>query len=379
MKQIMTHTINLQGSNYEIGRQLGRRAAANPVLKAVLTASFDGFHADEAAKAAELFDRWCPGLTEELTGFADVLGVSPDQIYYSAMTYLHPNCSHMGLLPQMTENGHPLLARNYEFNDNMEEFLLAKTSVNGKYTHLGTCVLNFGREDGFNDQGLAVTMSSCGFPVGAVKDMRRPVVTGLQYWAVIRSLLENCRDVDEAIDFLKGMPIAYNLNMILMDKHGHAALLETLDGSMACKKLTETDEIPYLYATNHALIKELAAREPQAMNNSLLRCQWIENRLKDRRDVSREELKTMLLSQYPDGLCCHYYEDFFGTTKSMVIDPVDGTIDLCWGGRQENGWRRYDIHQPMADTDIPAELSLERADPEMFTFVPMNMENLWNI
>lgn len=41
------------------------------------------------------------------------------------------------------------------------------------------------------------------------------------------------------------------------------------------------------------------------------------------------------MAKYPDGLCCHYFEEFFGTTKSMVISPTDGTIKLCWGGRME--------------------------------------------
>lgn len=373
MKPIMTHTIDLQGSSYEIGCLLGRRAAADPVLRAAYTAGFEGFGADEARKVTELFDRWCPGLTEELAGFSDVLKVSPEQIVYMAQTYLHPGCSHMALLPGMTENGHPLLARNYEFNDNMEDFILAKTSVTGKHAHIGTCVLNFGRDDGFNDQGLAVTMSSCGFPVGADKHMRRPAITGLQFWAVIRSVLENCGNVEEAVDFLKEMPIAFNLNLILLDKRGHAALLETLDGNLAYKMVTEADEIPYLHATNHALIKELSVREPQALRNSLIRSRWIEAKLNSRDTFSKEDLKTMLLSKFPDGLCCHYYQEFFGTTKSMVIDPIDGTIDLCWGGRPENGWRRYDIHQPMDNADIPVELLLEKADPAIFEFVPLDI------
>jgi hypothetical protein len=88
-----------------------------------------------------LFDRCCPGLNEEIQGFADALGVDPMQITYYAMTYLKPGCSQLVLLPGLTKNGHTLLARNYEFSEKFEDFTLARTSVTGKYTHLGSSVL----------------------------------------------------------------------------------------------------------------------------------------------------------------------------------------------------------------------------------------------
>ncbi|WP_376739045.1 carcinine hydrolase/isopenicillin-N N-acyltransferase family protein [Paenibacillus sp. 598K] len=36
--------------------------------------------------------------------------------------------------------------------------MLARTSVTGKYTHMGTSTMSFGRDDGFNEHGLAVTI-----------------------------------------------------------------------------------------------------------------------------------------------------------------------------------------------------------------------------
>jgi len=34
----------------------------------------------------------------------------------------------------------------------------------------------------------------------------------------------------------------------------------------------------------------------------------------------------------------------------MVIDPTDGTIELCWGGQLENGWHKYSIQEPLTFT-----------------------------
>lgn len=66
--------------------------------------------------------------------------------------------------------------------------MLVRTSVTGKYTHMGTSTMSFGRDDDFNEHGLAVTMSACGFPVGAVPFLRAPKVKGLHFWAAIRAL-----------------------------------------------------------------------------------------------------------------------------------------------------------------------------------------------
>jgi len=371
--KIKTRTIELSGSNYEIGAALGRMTAAIPQLKALHTAGLPGLDADAAERASALFSQWCPGLNEELQGFADALQVPVTQIIYYGMTYLRPNCSQIALLPALTESGRPLLARNYEFSHEAEDFTLVKTRVKGKYAHLGTSVLHFGRDDGFNESGLAVTMSSCGFPVGALAAMRKPKLAGLQFWAVIRTLLENCQNVREALDYTAEMPIAYNLNLMLLDRTGNIALVETLDGRRAVKHISRGEGEQYLCATNHPVLPELIPYEPKAMRHSWQRYEWIRGRLAGAGAVTSKDLQEMLLAPYPDGLCCHCFREFLGTTKSMVIDPAGGTIELCWGGRRENGWHKYSIQAPLAFTENEIEISFDRFKPEMGEYVPLDV------
>ncbi|ACL21997.1 peptidase C45 acyl-coenzyme A:6-aminopenicillanic acid acyl-transferase [Desulfitobacterium hafniense DCB-2] len=371
MLTIQTHTAEFTGTNYEIGYQLGKLTAAIPPLRAAHTAGMENFGPKQAEEAAKLFDRWCPGLTDELRGFADALAVKPEGVFFYGMTYLLPRCSHIALLPGLTAERKPLLARNYEFSHEAEDFCLTKTSVTGKYTHMGTSVLHFGRDDGFNEHGLAITISSCGFPVGALPTMRAPKLKGLQFWAVIRALLENCKDVSESLEYLEGMPIAYNLNMILMDKAGNAALFETLDGLSAVKRIGPDPAEQMLYVTNHPVLPELKSMEPQVMAHSARRYDYIQEQLAGRDRITKEQLKKMLLAKYPDGLCCHYFEEFFGTTKSMVISPADGRIDLCWGGRAENGWHIYDITQHLENQTKAIQINMEKALPETYAWQPL--------
>jgi predicted choloylglycine hydrolase len=363
----MTHVkasyLELKGTYYEIGQKLGQITASIPPLKTFLTSGWHQFNSQDAALAKELFDRWCPGLNEEIQGFADALGVNPIQVTYYAMTYLIPGCSQMVLLPGLTENRRVLLARNYEFSHQMEDFTLTRTSVEGKYTHLGSSVMQLGRDEGLNEHGLAVSMSSCGFPVGAPEEMRRPALRGLQFWAVIRTLLENCKDVSESLAFLEGMPIAYNINLLLADRSGYAALVETVDGHMATKQIHSTNQIQYLHATNHVVLPELKQYEPKIMKHSFQRYDTIRQYLDHADHINPDDIKGFLLTRYPQGLCCHYYNDFFGTTKSMVMDLNEGKIDVCWGGLASNGWQTFWVNRPLEEGVQPVELSLEK--PQM--------------
>ncbi len=369
MMKLAANYLELKGTNFEIGQKLGRIIAGIGPGKAFHTSGWHQFEENDARSARELFGRWCPGLNEELQGFADVLGIRPEQATYYVMTYLKPRCSQVVILPGLSADGHVRLARSYEYSHEAEDFTLARTSVAGKYTHLGTSVMLMGRDEGMNECGLAVSMSSCGFPVGTYETMRNPALRGLQFWAVIRTLLENCRDVGEALSYLDGMPIAYNINLLLADKSEQAALVETLDGRKAVKPIDNQGAVQYLHATNHAVLPELKPYEPKAMRNSLHRYAYMRNLLEKATKITPADLKTMLLGKYPDGLCCHFYADYMGTTKSMLMDLNLGQIDICWGGLESNGWQSHLVTHPLVEHQQPVQITGERAQPAFFEFI----------
>ena len=226
MEKANVNIFELCGTNYEIGYQLGKIAMNYPEFAKMQKCSPGAFTEEQATQMTEMFDCYCPGLNEELQGFAEAIGIKRLQMVYYAMTYLTPGCPLLAVLPKLTENGHVMVARNYEFSHKLEDFSFCKTKVTGKYAHMGGSIMQFGRGEGINECGLMVGQTSCGMPVGNMKVMRKPAIIGLQFWAVIRSLLENCKNVNEAVYSLKDMPIAYNINLILADKHGRAALFE---------------------------------------------------------------------------------------------------------------------------------------------------------
>lgn len=359
MEKASVNIFELCGTNYEIGYQLGKIAMNYPQFAERQTCSPGTFTEEQAAQMTEMFDCYCPGLNEELQGFAQAIGTSGLQMVYYAMTYLTPGCSLLAVLPELTANGHVLAARNYEFSHKMEDFSFCKTKVTGKYAHIGGSVMQFGRSEGLNECGLMVASTSCGMPVGNMEIMRRPAVTGLQFWAVIRSLLENCKDVTEAVQSLTDMPIAYNINLLLADKTGRTVLFETLDGKKALEEINATTAKQYLHSTNHAHLPEIIELEPLAMEHSVCRYKFIECYMERAEKLTTDALKELLLSKYPLGLCCHWYDEFFGTIKSMVFDVTLGTVEICWGGMSGNGWKTYSLDTDMQEESLMVDIKAE--------------------
>lgn len=332
----------VKGTHYEIGKQLACKEATRG---AFLPAP--AFWGDkELEEALALYEQYCPGIVEELKGYAEASGGRIKDIAYTWMSYLVPRCSGLIVLGSQMNDGHTRLARNYEFSVGTdEEVALCKTTVEGKYAHIGGTVAVFGRHEGINECGLAVSMSSCGIPVSNIQGMRPAGIKGLQFWAVIRSLLENCKNVDEALKLALDMPIAFNINLYLADASGKAALLETMNGKAAYEIIDETTEKKYLYGTNHIAIPSLQKEEPMAMENSIVRFNALREFTKSHETLKEEAIRDFLLAKYPEGMTAYYYDGWFGTVKSMVMDTVARRLSVCWFGQASNGWEDYTFEE----------------------------------
>ena len=342
MKNVSVNFFELKGTSYEIGKQLGYMVLENPYLKDFFLSSFKAVSEDEKY-IYELFDNYCPGLNEELQGFADILRVEKSRLIYVSLTYLSPACSQIVILPNKTKNHHIFLARNYDYSEQMDDFCFSKTTVKGKYSHVGTNVMQFGRGEGMNECGLAVSQSACGRPVNNYQAGKHPKVVGLQFWAVVRTLLENCKNVKEALDTLSDMPIGCNINLMLADKSGEAALIEIMDGRKEVKLIQDDMKVDYLIATNHIHISSMMSMEPYATKNSITRYRCLKQWITQNSNIDELKIKKLLLTPYPDGLMLPFYEDSFGTIKSIVFNLSLGNIEICWGGLETNKWYLFNI------------------------------------
>lgn len=360
---------NLEGTPYEIGKQLSAMCVQIPELVNRIILEKPIFSSKELKEIYDMFDSYCDGINEEIRGFADTLNVHQEQVLYYVSTYLKRGCSLMTVLPSKTDDGHMLMARNYDFNDKMEDIILVNTNVTGKYAHIGSLISMFGRGDGMNDQGLAVCQASAGMPVGNFEGGRKPAITGLQFWAVIRSILENCKDVNESIEYAMSVPLAYNINLMIADKFGNAVLIESYNGKKTFKKCDETTKEQFLCATNHLVLPELIHLEPMHLKTSDVRYQLIQNILVSKAQLTIENLKELLSEKYPKGLCCHYYDEFFGTLRAMIFDVTDGKLEICFGSPKNNQWYTFKVNESVKQAVFPVHLEREIAPSDFYDIV----------
>ncbi|MDN5789451.1 MAG: C45 family autoproteolytic acyltransferase/hydrolase [Micrococcales bacterium] len=205
----------------------------------------------------------------------------------------------------------PLLVRNYDYDLDLFEGVIASTNWSGKRKVIGTSDLLWGLLDGMNEDGLVVSLTFGG---------RSDVGEGFGIPLVVRYLLETCADVEAAIAALDGLPIAQSYNLTLADTSGaHATVFVTPGEPIAVSDLT--------VATNHRL-DEVERPEHARRLNSLPRQEHL-TRLLDE-GTARHRLVEAFLDE---PLRAEQYTIGFGTLYTAAYRPAAGAVTYRWPGQ----------------------------------------------
>lgn len=364
MKTGLFRHVVMEGSAYEVGKMQAKWFADAPRehidLMIAAAGKLDKASAAEAKAAASFLETHCPGLGEEIAGFADGWGVPPEVIAYHSLTAIRSsNCSHFAVLPAITADGHLYVGRSYEWSRD-DELRLCTTRIRGQAAHLGFSLFLFGRYDGINEHGLCVAMSA-GVPCSMPSDR------GLRFWAVIRTLLDRCKRVDEALDLFASLPISFNWNLTIADRTGQAALVECACAHRAVKRIGPETAEKSLYSTNHFTLPGMQAYDQNRMRQSVQRYNALKSRLPSASSSgTKEKLRTILSTPMPEGVCCHYYDDGLGTLWSILFDVTAGKTEICFGSPVVNPWRSFGLNGPVGVTTYPAQFPGENSAKELW-------------
>ncbi|MFX1478169.1 MAG: C45 family autoproteolytic acyltransferase/hydrolase [Promethearchaeota archaeon] len=343
----------LEGTSYEIGKQIADLLYKDNKLPLELLISGSinpqklGFK--EFKDVQEFMEKYCPGINDEMQGLADRMDVNVKNIiFYNWILSGPPNmfgCTHFSVLGKATADNHTLTGRSYEWYAEQEDFILYTTRVKGKPKHIGFSGLTFGRAEGLNEYGLGITMSN-----GGIFGKKLENDKGFIFWLVIRAILENCKNVEEAIKFIKNIPVLGFFNFIISD-NGTIVLIECADGIKAFKKINRNSEEYHLSASNSYTLPETVKYNEFnieiRLKSSKLRCAIVENALKkDFPQITKETIRIILSKCIPQGVCGHWYSDGFGTDWSMIFDNTEPHVEVCFGAPTHNEWRRFNFDNP---------------------------------
>ena len=355
------HHVVVEGSPYEVGQQLAQfvksnTAAAN-FFKAAMKFSKSplklGFSDFESLQ--QFVEEHCPGITEELRGLTDGLGVKQDKFPFWGFSCnpLTParRCSQLALLPSITSDGHLYMGRSYEWTFTEEELMLLTTRVKGKASHIGFSLALASRYDGINEHGFIVSMTGGGIFNVPLRQK------GLACWVVIRSLLDQSKSVKDALSKIQPSMISGHFSLVLADARGHAALIEFADGDMEVKQINSDDTEPWIFSVNHYNLPNITKHNKLncgIITHSTLRQALITDLIKEKRPkISKEDLRQLFATSHPDGLCNYFYRDGFGTLWSMLFDVTERTVDVCFSAPTHNKYHTFGLDSPVGVTAYP--------------------------
>lgn len=349
-----------EGTDYEVGRALGAHYKHNPAMLAFMSSPFMGaaqLLPSAAEKAMESFGKYCPGLNEEILGFADETGMEAyDVVFYYSYFQASGHCTQAAYRTGASSDhrGHMYHMRNYDFgweDEPYNQLLLSTTRVKGKPAHIGFALQLFGRYDGMNEEGLTVTTTS-----GKI----RPEMSGegFIFPGVVRALLDRCVTTADAVSLMHDMPISDYRNFLISDAAGNVALIETagMDKEIHFSPAGSAGQL--ILSANHYTQPSMQAHNQLVMENSRKRYEVLQSALAGGSMTINPvaAMKAAAGLEYPQGICCHHYNEGFGTLWSMVCDNTAREAHICFGSPQLNSWRTFGFHDPAGLREYDAVL-----------------------
>ncbi len=333
----------LEGSAYEAGRlQAEAHRSSGHLAFCLQPYEYDAgrFGYASLAEMQSALERFCPGINEEIQGFADALNIPVEKaFYYNFSSQALHGCSHFAVHPSYTRDGQPLVGRSYEMGPDEEDRCLVTTRIAGRAMSVGFSTIILGRVDGVNEYGLSATLSA------AITPPQIETAKGFAFWVFMRAVLDTCHSVAEALDLLAEMPlVAYHI-FILADAAGDGALIETAGTQRAIRRL-DPPEQPFIAAAQHFTLPGMAAHNlDRNLDFSVPRLNGITTCLKAALPtVSEDDIKGILATESPNGSYCPYYKRFnIGTLWSEVLLPAQRSIHLTFGSLTHNAWRSFGV------------------------------------
>lgn len=201
-----------------------------------------------------------------------------------------------------------------------------------------------------NENGLVVSMTGGGI-FGVPFKHRGPM-----FWLAIRSVLDTCTSVDNALSFLETQPMTGYFTLLFADKHS-AAIVEVADGKMSTHQIYKEDTDQIVYSVNHFHLTDM--KQYNKLNcgiitHSKIRQKLINNWYQSKSpNIRKEDVKSLFATLHPEGLCNHFYNDGFGTLWSMIFDITQASVDICFSAPTHNQYSAFNLKAAPGITEYP--------------------------
>lgn len=304
----MFHPV-VKGSYYEMGYRYGTILYRHGFRVSEQTSEKVKFGRESEKEVKRAF----PEILEEMQGFADACHASYEQLSAFLMSIgsfkVEPMCSAFAA----ANDSDIVFGRNYDFFYSFKKYTESYlTRPKDGYISLGHSDIFIGREDGINEEGLAIAMT------GIAEKTIKP---GVNFPIIIRCVLDKCASVEQAIKTFLDVHFSTTSSYLLADREGNMAVVEASPERVRTRR-PENDN-GFIVCTNHFVHPEMQDIEDQkersASNwDTIPRYTTICNVLKHQKGKINIENGKVILANHSGYVCSHQEKIKLGTIWSII-------------------------------------------------------------
>ncbi len=342
--------MSLEGSSHEIGVQHGKK------LRELIAAYYSYCHTtlsdvpeDSVKKTLSSVEgglrKGYPEALEELQGIAEGAGLSYEDVLLmnfasEVRSQMPSGCTMFSAVGEAAETGQPVMGKTRDMASQIYfPFQIAMNiRASGRFrvflaeAFSGMAVTGCG----LNEHGLAVTLSI----IMSVEDADDTV--GVQRAFLARLVLEQCRDVEEALAVFSKNDLAYQgANFLICDATGGCALIEKSHRHQAVIRPAKG----VIASTNHFTSPKMSKFGKTAGQSSKDRLTRMETLLKSSWGSIDFETAKRFLRDHAHGLdgnsICRHTLTRANTVQAYILEPGSKSVFIADGHPCMNRFQRY--------------------------------------
>lgn len=300
----------LDGNHYEMGFHYGSILLKSGVSFEEIMKLTDE-QIEFGKESLKICENVIPKICDEIRGLADGIEINYEMVAFWLLSMYCFGDEHGCTCLCFKAGDKVIFGRNGDMYPELmstSESILYRPKEGNIFLGHSTTLISM--EDGINEYGLAVGMTFL---------LPKKIKYGLNAGFLVRLILENCKNVKDAIGVLNTVPISSTQNIILADKSGEMAVVECSSE----KVIVRRPEKNYLVASNNFISSQMIGQHANPEENwyrSLDRYNTIDialNKAEGKEAVLYA--KEILSGKY--GFVCQYEKKLaFDTLWSVVYD-----------------------------------------------------------
>ena len=330
--------LDLKGDYYEIGVFLGKQF--DSYKSSYFSRKFTKEQKDFAYECELIVKEFFPELLEEIQGIADGGDIDYIDLITSELGMgFNSGCTAFAIPAKSSKNGKIIFASSMDWFEQAIPFsYIFRTNPENKISNLGFTEYLVGRLGGINEAGLAIAESNC---------VWANFEPGFNSGIMGRYLLDNCKDVKQAVEALQKIPHTIGNNYLIADTNNKVARVEAYHREV----VTTYFHGELVANANHYFSKvfdSIALTKPQ---HSLDRIDYLYNWYQTLKEPADVESIKKLQKVHDVELCPHVKEYYNGelmdltTCWAWIAEIGTDEVHLCEGPPCQNEYRMLKLSE----------------------------------